>query len=799
MNLPEGVTYNPGVSRPLIAAEKEALITIDSDFRAYGSDVPYEVRDRDFEKDYKRLFSDDYRTFDRRYHLLSDRIKNQPVYSGAEHGSKDHTPNCKLPNITVVPNVLTSHARTVSLQFDDQGRDFRLPTGQEVTLFGCTMGHWHENTDSPHGVQEIYEFQGYGALVIDDPRSDEVEFWVARDGDKVVVPQQCHMTLYNLDDTDHPLITLDFANPQNNFANKKLVEHVGPILMIYYTAHETVFVLNQHYINRGFERYMEHDRYSHCLATCLSGGVRLPGPVRSREVRIPAGTRLGLGRQIYEMLTGNIDVIEQFLRMGIRVRKSSPDVRLGGIWFGRPLAACAKPNQLIYHILLGGSPSEKIEDIPAANRVLHEGEKEWTGTGPRMLEPGRKTGERAKLAIPIVVEGSGDWVEKAVVPSIEPFLKGSDGPALTLTIVDDSRWHTPGVSRPVLPSAKKFPNIYNLINNSPAVIFLDKACPTHFERYQRLTPGIVFVVTPDYTHSSLCTAYLDRSQTIFVEKPFDANYSNVLELLRARGLAQLDTEIYALDHYRFYAWRLKESHKTGETLLASATQWLGGSLQSARFYMTEGNPVEPHRVRSLQFGLMLDMLPHCFAMLAFFGKLESVDELELVDVRRYEGAPIASETFAHVNFTFEDYSNNGWRVPCRALVGKGLAKSRKFFEVTGKSGNSVLICFGNKTNWKPPASDHNREVDGGIYFVDKSGSFVDESGNPAKNPKPTASLDTGRYKQLVADLVEGTNKAIICALPLWAGERIVHTLDRIWDAIQAHSPWRPYTLGELDC
>jgi hypothetical protein len=51
---------------------------------------------------------------------------------------------------------------------------------------------------------------------------------------------------------------------------------------------------------------------------------------------------------------------------------------------------------------------------------------------------------------------------------------------------------------------------------------------------------------------------------------------------------------------------------------------------------------------------MLDMLPHCFGMLAFFGKLESVDEFEVVEVGRYEGAPIPNETYAKVEFTFED-------------------------------------------------------------------------------------------------------------------------------------------------
>jgi predicted dehydrogenase len=215
-----------------------------------------------------------------------------------------------------------------------------------------------------------------------------------------------------------------------------------------------------------------------------------------------------------------------------------------------------------------------------------------------------------------------------------------------------------------------------------------------------MRPGVVFIITPDYTHSALCRAHLDRALTIFVEKPFDANWENVRALLEARGRAALDTEIYALDHYRFYSWRLKETNpKSGKNLLEEATDWLGGALREARFCMTETGPVEPHRIRALQFGLMLDMLPHCFGMLAFFGRLDSVDEFEVLEVGRYEGAPIPNETYAHVRFTFEDYSDNGWRVPCEAWLGKGLRISRKYFEVVGKSGRSVLIALG-KTTWR---------------------------------------------------------------------------------------------------
>lgn len=821
MNLPDGVRYNPGQFERWIAISDkpgEALITVDPS-------LGYTVNDRDFKKNFQDLFSEDYREFARRYHL----IEQSPVYSGAEHGGDP-----KLPNITVLPNIPTRQARSMHLEFDkkrfDIGRNFpfSLPTCQEVTLFGCTMGHWHGQTDCPDGVQEVYEFQGYGALLIDRPESEEVELWVARDGDKVAVPQQCHMTLYNLDDLDHPLVTLDFANPDRNYANKELVRRIGPILLAYYTPYEAVFVLNRHYINR--ERiYVRPDEFIDPDSpppgkvdnrNCLNGGVRLPGPLPSREVRIPLGARASLGQQLYEALTGDAEVIIKFAQLGIRVRQASPEVQLGGVWYSRPLAETVrlgKANRL-YRFFFAGEGSENNEGegkIPEPKRFLHEGEKEWLKKkGPRFLEPGREKGEPAQRDIQILIEGAGDWTNLAIIPSIErareelAVLRNQGQPGLpdfSVIIADDSRWHSPGKKPPVKPDPEIYPNLQRAIDHglnhgvsyniapkgvtvTPRLVtFLDKADPAHLQRYQRLRPGIVFIVTPDYTHSSLCRAHLDRAPTIFVEKPFDANWENVRALLEARGRAALDTEIYALDHYRFYSWHLRD-------LLEEATDWLGGAIREARFCMTEEEPVEPHRIRALQYGLMLDMLPHCFGMLAFFGKLESVDEFEVLEVGRYEGAPIPNETYAHVRFTFEDYSDNGWRVPCEAWVGKGLKRGRKYFEVVGKSGRSVLIALGD-TTWRYQGED--RPIRGGIYFVNEHGDFIDEQGRETDNPR--APIDKDRYKQLFVDLITGERKAIVCAMPLEAGEQIVYALDKFWKAVQEHSPWQSYRLGKFDC
>ena len=824
MNLPDGVWYTPGQFERWIAITAkpgEAWITIDP---ALG----YTVNDRDFGESFQKLFSEDFHAFARRYHL----IERSPVYSGAEH-----TGDPKLPNITVLPNIPTRWPGSMHLKFDKErfgiGRDFpfSLFTGQEVTLFDCTMGHWHGQTDCPDRIQELYEFQGYGALVVDRPENGEVELWVARDGDKVAVPQQCHMTLYNLDDLDHPLITLDFANPDRNYANKELVARVGPLLLAYYTPYEAVFVLNRHYINH--ERiHVRPDEFIDGNSpppgevdnrNCLHGGVRLPEPLPGREVRIPLGARASLGQQLYEALTSDAETIIRFARLGIRVRKASPEVQLDGAWYSRSLAEAVKWGKAnrLYRFFFSGSgkatqgESEDKEVVPGPKRPLHEGEKDWLRKGARLLEPGREEGEPAQRDIQIFIEGAGDWTNLAIIPSIEQAReelavrrqRERDLPDFTVLVTDDSRWHSPGEEPPVKPNPQIYPDLRRVIDEGlnqgksydiapkgvrvepRKVTFLDKADNAHLDRYQQLRPGIVFIVTPDYTHSALCRAHLDRASTIFVEKPFDANWENVRALLEARGRAALDTEIYALDHYRFYSWLLRD-------WLEEATHWLGGALREARFCMTEEKPVESYRIRSLQYGLMLDMLPHCFGMLAFFGKLESVDEFEVLEVGRYEGAPIPNETYVHVRFTFEDYSENGWRVPCEAWVGKGLKPSRKYFEVVGRSDRSVIIALSDNTTWRWQGRNRSLEK-GGIYFVDENGDFIDEQGRKTEDPR--APLDKDRYKQLFLDLITGERKAIVCVMPLADGERIVHALDRFWNAIQACSPWRPYELERFDC
>ena len=220
MVLPDGVKYSAG-QRRLIAKDESALIRIEISGR-YVANRGYAVRYRSFDDDIAPFLQGPWRDF-HEAHCIAPGMTGDTgsVYCGAEHAGP-----VKLPNITVVPNLSTEQPGNAA---------------GDLRVLGCTMGHYHvpmDPQDPKRGepgrwVQEVYEFLSYGLLVLDHGQG-EVEFWVARAGDKVTVPNGCHMTLYNLGDERQPLVTLDFANPERNPANKNLVGELGPILLGYY-------------------------------------------------------------------------------------------------------------------------------------------------------------------------------------------------------------------------------------------------------------------------------------------------------------------------------------------------------------------------------------------------------------------------------------------------------------------------------------------------------------------------------------------------------------------------------------
>jgi hypothetical protein len=249
------------------------------------------------------------------------------VYSGADHGG---TP--LWPNITILPDV---PARAIHGETSQAG---------SLEVLGCTMGHWHVADPKGSRSQEIYEYQSYGLMVLDREQG-EPELWVLREGDKVAVPSGCHMTLYNLGGAQQPLVTLDFANPTNNTANKHLIGALGPILLAYRTRSEAVFTLNRLYLN----------------SAQTQAGVRLkPTDLAPRElqVRIPINSNQALGPQLYEKLTADAGLIARFDQLGLRLKRATPQATLLALdgrttTLTQPLVEETRPGAAGYRFFLG--------------------------------------------------------------------------------------------------------------------------------------------------------------------------------------------------------------------------------------------------------------------------------------------------------------------------------------------------------------------------------------------------------------------------------------------------------------
>lgn len=261
----------------------------------------------------------------------------------------------------------------------------------------------------------------------------------------------------------------------------------------------------------------------------------------------------------------------------------------------------------------------------------------------------------------VVMEGAGDWVEKAYRTAFARAMKESVGSGLFVFYADDTRWKhsVPGW----------------VTDLKPWEAYLDKATAHDFAIYLNLRPDVVFIVTPDFTHSSLARGSLGKSPLIFIEKPFDSRLANVLDLF-VHLAQERGTAVVGLDHWLAYALPL-------QTLKTAIVEHFDGALAEVTFYMAEDRPIERGRDRSLQFGLTLDLLPHLLALLTHFGDIASIDEIRVDYAGQYQplvatdpasGASVDisgryhSETASAVSFTFEDYSGNGYRIPCRAIA-----------------------------------------------------------------------------------------------------------------------------------
>jgi len=742
MEIISGVQVNrlPGHARRLIGYEPDDFVRID---RSTGGNAGYRINERKF-AELRDFWSGDWQDF-----RLPD--LGRVAYSGAGHAAHP-----KQANITVLADWSTERR------------------GVPVTIAASSMGHDHLFVSGAPPSQEVYEFHSQGALLTG--RNAALDLWIAKPGDKVVAPADSHMTLYNLGGADQPLVTLDFADWTRNLSSKDRIRATGPAMLLYYDGDTACFT-----INRKFNQDLPMDPARRTICVRLTG-------------------RSGREELLYDRLTGDFELAGQFLALGVRLRKASPEVRLVPAESGPPVSVSlplrrlARPGTALYDYYFpdlaapiaglaagdGRMASPNADSMVAKEAVAAQRRASVAGYGPLTRR------------LTVLVEGPGDWARKAYRPAFERL--ASRG--LSVFYANDSTW-------------SKRPSWAEESELRPWETYLDKADPRNLAIYQKLIPDIVFIVTPDCTHSAVASSWVTRRGPLCcVEKPFDSELGHVDNLIAVLGRHPF-TAILGLDHYQL---RARHIHDRMPEIAAH----LGGALSSVEFYMTESKPLDLARVKSLQFGLTLDMLPHLFALIPYFGDLSSVDEIRVLEAGRYEPfladdgrgnrVPVPpvfrGETFSKVEFTFEDYSGSGVRVPCTATVGKGLV-DRKYFEVRGVNGNSIRLDFGSCPERGNPSYGWN-----GLMFFSSPGRGASGAAEVADPFDPSRTLSIERfvpmettpavYARLLEDLLcawEG-REAMGRTLLLPEAREVVLSLDRIWKAIQ-DVPGGPARVGHV--
>jgi predicted dehydrogenase len=236
------------------------------------------------------------------------------------------------------------------------------------------------------------------------------------------------------------------------------------------------------------------------------------------------------------------------------------------------------------------------------------------------------------------------------------------------------------------------------------VVYLNKLDANDLRVYENLIVDAVIIATPNETHCAIARKWLGRSRWIFIEKPLDDSIENIEALEADLDRYGGGTFPFGFDHYRAKALPLRQ-------MIRAVLGWLNGSPEQVVFYLLEPETIEEEgRVETLTRGLILDLFPHCLALLMFFGD-PATFQAEDVKAGRYEGAQIDRETFAAIKFTLKSHDNKPLRGT--AYIGKGIKGVRglhragrvieagppKLLEVYGANGRIVRLDFmkGNNT------------------------------------------------------------------------------------------------------
>ncbi|HRZ86026.1 MAG TPA: hypothetical protein P5277_04590 [Candidatus Paceibacterota bacterium] len=264
----------------------------------------YKINERNFDS-IKDLFSPDYNQFKFPY------LETDNVYVGLESCNKNSTSEeleNKLPNLTFLPNLEAKLSR------------------EKVIVMGSTMGHFHP---SNLAVQEIYEFEGYGAMVIDTRTKEEgkvnskgnIDLIMLKPGEKVIVPGNCNMTMYNLQ--EDPLEMQDFANPTNNIGIKNLQKKFGPVFCVYY------------YPKKGNLNFKLNPLYTQ--SDWIS-----PSELNVK-LKVPSVSQIG--ELVSDASKNNSKFIEKFKSLGINLITADQLPQINGIDYTKSLDENVKTNR----------------------------------------------------------------------------------------------------------------------------------------------------------------------------------------------------------------------------------------------------------------------------------------------------------------------------------------------------------------------------------------------------------------------------------------------------------------------
>lgn len=593
-------------------------------------------------------------------------------------------------------------------------------------------------------VDRIYEFQTFGMAAIDSGQGF-LELWVAKAGDKVVVPARAYCVLFGLGET---LIALELRcdpEPEPDPTWRDRVDQSGPPMLGYHTRNEVVFAMNPLWVNPYSPRF----------------GIRLAAKPTIEKLRvcIPRSAGKALAPFLYRQLTRNLDVVGRFYSLGMQIHVASPEAILPQdplrserfpvpIYLSGPLKEEAASRSQVRSYLFGETVGRQ-EEVPAWQESFSVETQKRLRVAKKLMD--LRPERRRPFAV--VIEGTGEWTERCYRPAILTISQNASR-KINVYYINDENW-------------KKAPSWFGSLRarGEDGEVWLteaywNKANPGHRERYNCLK-GVdaVFVVTPDVTHAEIAEHWLGKTPVVFVEKPFDTEAERFRGLLRAMALGEVagnyKTAVVGIDHYLM---RLTPLFGYLAPILAT----LGG-LAGLSFEMTEEKSIERGREQTLSLGLGMDLLPHFVALLLLAGPLKSVDLIRVLRAIQYEPldrAKFDNETGLAGGCHVTDYA--GVRIGADFCAGKGIAPAFKRLRLRGTSGKDIFINFAE-----------NKVVSDGVPL-----------GSPIWRTEAS-------YEALMSDLFRGRNTILSTCLTVSDAEQIVRFLDEMWRATQ----WIKSTRG----